>query len=95
MCRKLIALCIAGCVLLSPLSALDSPPPSSLGVWLSDAEAAEMEAAMSQAQEALKASSDKIAKQEKDLKRLYWLCGALVVVLAVDATAEIIEAVKR
>jgi hypothetical protein len=95
MCRKLIAVCLAGCVLLSPVLALPSPPPSSSGVWLSDEEAAEMEAAILQAQEALDRSSDKIAAQEKDLKRLYWLCGALAIVLAVDATAHLVIAIKN
>lgn len=54
-----------------------------------------MEAAILQAQEALDRSSDKIAAQEKDLKRLYWLCGALALVLAVDATAHLVIAIKN
>jgi hypothetical protein len=95
MCRKLIAVCLAGCVLLSPVLALPSPPPSSSGVWLSDEEAAEMEAAILQAQEALDRSSDKIAAQEKDLKKLWTLCGALALVLAVDATAPLVIAIKN
>jgi hypothetical protein len=94
MCRKLIAVCLAGCVLLSPLSALPSPPPSSSGVWLSDEEAAEMEAAMVQAQEALQRSSDKIAAQEKDLKRLSLFCVLLASAIAVDAAAHLVIAIK-
>ena len=94
MCRKLIAVCLAGCVLLSPLSALPSPPPSSSGVWLSDEEAAEMEAAMVQAQEALQRSSDKIAAQEKDLKRLSLFCVLLASALAIDAAAHLVIAIK-
>jgi hypothetical protein len=93
-CRKLIAVFLAGCVLLSPVLALDSPQPSSSGVWLSDEEAAEMEAAILQAQEALDRSSQEIAKQEKDLKRLYWLCALLGAALVIDATAGIIIALK-
>lgn len=92
---RILAVFLAGFVLLLPLSASPSPPPSSSGVWLSDEEAAAMQAAMEAADKALAQSSDKIATQEKSLKRLYWLCGALVLVLAVDATAEIIQAIKR
>lgn len=95
MCRKLIAVCLAGCVLLSPVLASPVPASSSSGAWLSDAEIAEMEAAILQAQEALDRSSDKIAAQEKDLKRLYWLCAALALVLAVDATAHLVIAIKN
>ena len=93
-CRILAAF-LAGCILLSPLSALPSPPPSSSGVWLSDAEAAEMEAAIKQAQEALDKSSAKIAQQEKDLKRLWTLCAVLGIALAVDATAHLVIAIKN
>lgn len=94
-CRNLIAVCLAGFVLCLPLSALDSPPPSSSGVWLSDAEIAEMEAAIIQAQEALDRSSSKIAAQEKDLKKLWTLCAALAIALAVDATAHLVIAIKN
>ena len=92
-CRILAAF-LAGLVLLSPLSALPVPEPSSSGVWLSDEEAAEMEAALIQAQEALDRSSDKIAAQEKDLKRL-WLAFALLgSALAIDAVAHLVIAIK-
>lgn len=94
-CRKLIAVCIVGFVLLSPLSALPLPEPSSSGVYLSDAEVAEMEAAIKEAQEALDRSSLKIAQQEKDLKRLWLVCGLLGAALMVDATAHLVIAVKN
>jgi hypothetical protein len=93
MCRKLIAVCLAGCVLLSPLSALPSPPPSSSGASLS-AEEIEAEAAMVEALEALDQSLAKIDEQKKDLKRLYLLCGALAIALAVDAAAHLVIAIK-
>lgn len=88
--RKWLILCLAGCLLLSPLSASPLPEPSSSGVWLSDAEAAEMEAALIQAQEALDRSSQKIAQQEKDYKRLLTLCVVLGIALTANGIATII-----
>jgi len=92
--NKWLILFLAGCLLLSPLSALPSPPPSSSGVWLSDEEAAEQAAAMEEADKALQASSDKIARQEKDLKRLWLVCAVLGSALAVDAVAHLVIAIK-
>ena len=92
-CRILAAF-LAGLVLLSPLSALPLPEPSSSGGWLSDAEVAEMEAAIAEADKALQASSDKIARQEKDLKRLWIVCAVLGSALAVDAVAHLVIAIK-
>jgi hypothetical protein len=92
-CRILAAF-LAGCVLLSPLSALPLPESSSFGVWLSDEEAAEMEAAIVEADKALQALSDKVARQEKDLKRLWIICAALGTALAIDAVAHLVIAIK-
>lgn len=94
-CRKLIAVYLAGFVLLSPVLASPVPASSSSGAWLSDAEIAGMEAAILQAQESLDRSSSKIAAQEKDLKKLWTLCAVLGIALAVDATAHIIVAIKN
>jgi hypothetical protein len=91
---RILAVCLAGLVLLSPASALPVPPPSLSGVWLSDAEAAEMEAAIAEADKALQASSDKIARQEKDLKKLWLVCALLGGALAVDAVAHLVIAIK-
>lgn len=57
-------------------------------------EAAEMEAAILEAQEALQRSSDKIAAQGKDLKRLSLFCVLLASALAIDAAAHLVIAIK-
>jgi len=87
---KWLIVCLAGCLLLSPLSALPLPESSSSGVWLSDEEAAEMEAAILEAQEALDRSSALIAKQEKDYKKLLTLCVVLGIALTANGIATII-----
>ena len=92
--RKWLILCLAGCLLLSPLSASPLPGPSSSGVWLSDEEVAEMEAAIVEAQEALDRSSDQIAKQEKDYKKLLTLCVVLGIALAVDGVAILVVSLR-
>jgi hypothetical protein len=88
--RKWLILFLAGLLLLSPLSASPLPGPSSSGVWLSDEEVAEMEAAILEAQAALDKSSELIAKQEKDYKRLLTLCVVLGIALTANGIATII-----
>ncbi len=88
--RKWLILFLAGLLLLSPLSASPLPEPSSSGVWLSDEEVAEMEAAIVEAQKALDKSSELIAKQEKDYKRLLTLCVVLGIALTANGIATII-----
>lgn len=88
---KWLILFLVGCLLLSPLSALPLPESSSSGVWLSDEEVAEMEAAMLEAQEALDRSSELIKKQEKDLKKLWIACAVLGSVIVIEAVTELIQ----
>jgi hypothetical protein len=92
--RKWLILFLAGLLLLSPLSALPLPECSSSGVWLSDEEVAEMEAAMLEAQEALDRSSELIAKQESDYKKLLTLCVVLGIALAVDGVATLVVSLR-
>jgi hypothetical protein len=69
----------------APLSAL--PPPSSQSVTLSPEEAAQIEAAIVQAREALKQSNEEISKQEKLLTRLWLLSGVLAIAVITEAVA--------
>lgn len=92
--RKWLILCLVGCLLLSPLSASPLQESSSPGVWLSDEEVAEMEAAIVEAQKALDKSSELIAKQEKDYKRLLTLCVMLGIALAVDGVATLVVSLR-
>jgi len=81
-------------LLFAPLSASSEPLVSSQSVTLSIAEYEQIIAAIETADRQLKASSETIAKQERDLKRLWIFCGGLALALIVDGTAEIIQAVK-
>jgi hypothetical protein len=92
--RKWLILFLAGLLLLSPLSASPLPESYSSGVWLSDEEVAEMEAAILEAQAALDRSSDQIAKQERDYKKLLTLCVVLGIALTVDGVATIVVALR-
>jgi hypothetical protein len=95
MWRKILSIGLACGLLLAPLSASPLPSSSSSSVTLSAEEYAAIEAAMMQAQEALKQSNATIAKQSKDLTTLWIFCGVLGTALILDATAELITAVKK
>lgn len=91
---KWLSIFLAFGLLCAPLSALPSPPPSSPSVTLSPEEAAQIEAAILQAQEALKRSNEEIARLQKLSTTLWIFSGALVAATVLDAVAHIIVASK-
>ena len=89
-----LSICLAFGLLCAPFLAYSEPLPPSHSVVLSQAEYDQIEAAIVQAQEALKKSNEEIAKQSRDLTRLSWLCGTLAGALVLEGVALIIEAAK-
>ena len=89
-----LSICLAFGLLCAPCLAYSEPLPSLHSVVLSQAEYDQIEAAIVQAQEALKKSNEGIAKQSRDLTRLCWLSGALAGALVLEGVAFIIEAAK-
>lgn len=75
--------------------AYSAPPHSSPSVTLSQTEYDKIVADIQAADLALKKSSETITKQEKDLRTLWIFCGVLGGALALQATADIIQAVKK
>lgn len=74
----------------------DSPSQGqSSSVVLSQAEAAQIQVAMEQAQEALKKSNEEIANQSKLLTKLWLFSGALAAGVIIEAVANIIHAIKE
>jgi hypothetical protein len=78
----------------SPLPASASSP-SSGSVTLSAEEYAQVEQAIIQAQEALKASNEKIQAQSRLLTTLWLFSGALVLVAGLEATAIIVVGSRK
>ena len=81
-------------ILFGPCLAYSEPLPSSHSVVLSQAEYDQIEAAIVQAQEALKKSNEEIAKLSRDLTTRSIFCGVLAGALVLEGVALIIEAVK-
>jgi hypothetical protein len=91
---RILSIGLAFLVLFAPLSALPSPSPSPSSVVLSQAEYDQIEAAILQAQEALRKSNEEIARLSRDLTLRSTLCGLLAGALVLNGVALIIEAVK-
>lgn len=99
MWRRWVAFCLVLGLSLAPCLA-SSPPespssPSSGSVVLSAEEYASVEAAILQAQEALKTSNEKIQAQSKALTMLWIFSGVLVLAVTIRATADLITAIKK
>ena len=99
MWRKWLSLGLVFGLSFAPLSALPSPPsqssPQSGSVTLSADEYAAVEAAISQAKEALRKSNEQIATQSKTLTVLWIFSGTLALALTLEAVADLTTAIKR
>ena len=95
MWRRSLAGCLVIALLLAPCSAWSDQSPPLPSVTLSAAEAAQIEAALEEAQAALKRSNETIAEQSKTLTRLSILCAALGVALVAEGVASAVRAIRQ
>jgi hypothetical protein len=87
MWRRFVAIWLVFGLSFAPCLAYSVPLPSLPSVPLSQAEYDAIITEIEQAQKALEASSNLIAKQSKDLKTLSLLCGGLAAVVVLSAIA--------
>jgi hypothetical protein len=92
---KWLSIWLALGLLLGPCLAYSAPVSSSPSVSLSQEEYDAVVAKIQAADLALKTSSEKIAKQDKDLRTLWIFCGALASAVVLRAAADVINAVKN
>jgi hypothetical protein len=91
-CRALalfLVLSLSAPVFSSPAS------PQAGSVVLSPAEAASISSALEKSEAALKASSELIKTQSRQIVTLSIFCGVLAIALAADGGTRLVEAVRR